>query len=63
MKTFDERDGRIEYRVDGELHRSNGPAIFWSTNSWNWYANGLWHRYYGITSSGGLWYIHGVFVK
>jgi len=34
----------IEYRLDGLLHREDGPAIEWVNGDKNWYVNGKLHR-------------------
>lgn len=53
----------IRYRLDGKLHRANGPAIIWSESSWVWHRNGERHRYYGYCTSYGGWYMHGRVIK
>lgn len=53
---------RIEYRLDGELHRRDGPAIIWSNGREEWYQYGRLHRDNGpaITWSNGTqeWWIN-----
>ena len=38
--------GLTEYRIGGNLHRPNGPAIVWH-DRWAWCLYNLPHRYYG----------------
>ena len=33
-------DGTQEWRLDGKLHREDGPAVEWSNGSREWYLNG-----------------------
>ena len=40
MEIFKYKD-RIEYRVDGKLHREDGPAIEHSDGSKEWWVNGV----------------------
>lgn len=55
---------RTEFRVNGKLHREDGPAVIWNDGTENWYQNGRLHRedgpartwYDGSTT----WYIDGV---
>jgi hypothetical protein len=56
---------RFEYRIDGKLHRPNGPAIsFRESNYCQWYLNGKVHRYYGsVVADSDDWVIHGRRVK
>lgn len=35
---------RVEYRLNGKLHREDGPAIEFEDGSYEWYLNGLLHR-------------------
>src|ERR1700691_4077197 len=37
-------DGSIEYYLNGELHRENGPAIIYPNGSIYYYLNGKSHR-------------------
>lgn len=37
------RPDRVEYWLNGKLHREDGPAIEWSDGSKFWYVNGLCH--------------------
>jgi hypothetical protein len=52
-----------EHRVNGELHRPNGPARIWSTGVKAWFLFGKYHRYYGPSSTNGHWRIHNRFIK
>lgn len=62
-----EFSSRIDYELDGKLHRPNGPARIWDARIWGvceaWALYGNWHRYYGPGDSVGSWYMHGVCVK
>jgi hypothetical protein len=61
-----EDDHFIRYRLDGEVHRANGPAIIWKNNGeWVWRMRGTRHRYYGPTNSYGTgnWCIHDRIIK
>ena len=57
------KHGNIEYRVDGKLHRHDGPAIEWTDGTKEWYLYGYRHRDgapavihpEGVT----LWYFNG----
>jgi hypothetical protein len=40
-------DGTQEWRVDGLLHRLDGPARIWPDGHQEWWANGLLHRIAG----------------
>ena len=54
----------MKYRLDGRMHRVNGPASIWDDESkWVWWLRGRWHRYYGPCSSYGCWCIQGRLVK
>ena len=39
-----ELNDKIEYRLNGKLHRENGPAIIWANGDKEWYINGKLHR-------------------
>lgn len=53
----------IEYhQLNGELHRSDGPAISYD-DTWGWYLYGNFHRYYGPAENCNSWWIFGVIVK
>lgn len=54
---------RIEYRVNDEWHRTNGPAFLWYDGDFDWYLFGEQHRYYGPVNLGENWWIHGEYVK
>ena len=34
-------NGRQEWRLDGELHREDGPAVKYSNTVFQWYLNGV----------------------
>lgn len=65
MKEEYEDGVRHEYRLDGNLHRVNGPARIWKANgAWSWWQRGRYNRYYGPqNASNGTWWINGVRVK
>ena len=54
---------RIEYRVNGLLHREDGPAQIWDTGTIAWCLNGRLHREDGpaVIYPNGLmeWYKNG----
>lgn len=57
---------RTEWRLNGHLHRSDGPAIEWDNGHQQWYMWGLLHRDDGpavITFNTESWWTHGTFVK
>jgi hypothetical protein len=39
-----ELEDRVEYRLNGKLHREDGPAVEWFNNYKIWYKNGKRHR-------------------
>ena len=52
-------DGSIEYRLNGKLHREDGPAKIWPNGSIAWCLNGKLHRTGGpaaIFPSDIIWY-------
>jgi hypothetical protein len=57
-----DRVGGFEYKVNGKLHRVNGPAL--SVTHMNlyrglWWLSGKRHRYYGPIRPGDTrWWIH-----
>jgi len=38
------KHGIHEYKVDGKLHREDGPALITDDGYQSWYKNGKWHR-------------------
>jgi hypothetical protein len=52
------------WRLKGELHRVNGPAIEWPSGTKEWWVNGKRHRLDGpaIEDSDGdkRWYLNGI---
>lgn len=55
-----------EYRRNGVLHRTNGPAITFHEGYWHWRLYGKRHRYYGPSdrfAGRDTWYIHGGYMK
>ena len=66
MKNYDKKeidnDGTIEYTLNGQLHRTDGPAIEWFNGDKSWYINGQYHRLDGpaIEWADGykFWYIN-----
>ena len=55
-------EDRLEYQLNGQLHRANGPASLWDTGERFWYLFGKPHRYYG-PSEWEDWQIHGKYVE
>lgn len=39
-----EKDGVLVWRLDGELHCEEGPAVKYPDGSWEWYRHGKIHR-------------------
>jgi len=37
-------DGTQFWRLNGKLHRTDGPAVIWADGSQNWWLNGKKHR-------------------
>jgi len=37
-------NGTVEWRLDGLLHRDDGPAVIWPDNVQSWYQHGVRHR-------------------
>ena len=62
MITFSKRIKPIEYRVNGYLHRVNGPAYIHG-DWWAWRLYSKEHRYYGVQSAIGGWWVNGVHLK
>ena len=60
---IEEPDGRKDWFLNGELHRTDGPATEWPDGSKYWYLNGELHRTDGpaIECSDGrkYWYLNG----
>ena len=53
-----------EHRVNGVLHKSNGPARIWDNGNEVWFLHGDWPRYYGPSNLfQSLWMIHGTLVE
>lgn len=56
-------DGIKTWRLDGELHRKNGPAVIYPDGSKDWYVNGKLHRVTGPAmtdpNGAGDWYLNG----
>lgn len=42
FKQYD--NGNKEWRLDGKLHREDGPAFEWNSGSKEWWLNGRLHR-------------------
>ena len=67
MKNYDKKeidnDGTIEYTLNGQLHRTDGPAIEYANGDKYWYINGQRHRDNGpaVEYAHGTkcWYING----
>ncbi|MDP2696414.1 MAG: hypothetical protein Q8O87_04190 [bacterium] len=58
-----EHGNRVEWRLDGERHRDDGPAVEWSNGTKSWYINGKCHREDGPAVEGFAgdkwWYLNG----
>lgn len=65
IEKIENSSGLVEYRLNGAIHRTNGPAYYLDGVVWSWYLFGKWHRYYGPVSGYNEkdWYIHGNMVK
>lgn len=57
-------DGTKGWRVDGQYHREDGPAVIEPSGAWFWYKNGVLHRTDGPAAvyADGIeeWWIGGV---
>ena len=57
-------DGSKEWRLNGKLHRTDGPAIEYADGSKEWYLNGKCHREDGpaVEYADGtkFWFLNGV---
>lgn len=51
------------YDLNGDWHRSNGPAYVWASGFGEWMLFDKEHRYYGPQRKDGDWYIHGNRIK
>ena len=55
---------RVEYRLNGKLHREDGPAIEWTNGRKEWWINGERHREDGPaivrTNGPNRWYMNGI---
>ena len=62
---IDRYDGMlcIMYELNGQKHRSTGPAIIWRNAHWSWHLNGKDHRYYGPQNNDNEWWMYGVNIK
>jgi len=59
-----EYDLCAEFRVNGDLHKPNGPAVIWANGDWDWWLFGMFHRYYGpVDADNEEWWIHDVRIK
>jgi len=65
MKTYIvkvEDDGSKEWRLNGQLHREDGPAVEWANGNKEWYFNGDLHREDGpaveYASGSKYWYLN-----
>ena len=64
VKRIDYSNGDIEFRLDGKLHRVNGPADYLDHQRLKtWWLHGRMHRYYGPYNIDGNWVIHGTIIK
>ena len=57
-------DNSTEWRLDGEKHREDGPAVEWANGYKAWYLNGKKHREDGpaVVDANGdeYWYLKGI---
>jgi hypothetical protein len=55
---------RVEYRLNGKLHREDGPAIEWASGNKSWWFNGKCHRTDGpareLVNGDKEWYLNGL---
>ena len=54
--------GTIKYRLDGKLHRDDGPAVMFAEGGLVWHNHGSYHRLDGpsiIAESQLWWYLYG----
>ena len=56
---FIDDDFIVEHRLNGILHRPNGPSEIWRNGDWGWWLYDKRHRYYGPQSWHGSWFTHG----
>lgn len=58
-----DRDGNVCWRLNGQLHRTDGPAVEYYNGTRCWYVNGQRHRTDGpaVESANGdrEWYLNG----
>lgn len=62
VKTVNSYTGNTEWKVDGVLHRDDGPALIGRNGDQFWYQNGVIHRNKGpaaITKHGKIWAANG----
>ena len=56
-------DGSQRWFLNGQLHRTDGPAVIWTVGSQSWYLNGQLHRTDGPaviwTDGSQSWYLNG----
>jgi hypothetical protein len=56
-------DGTKQWKLNGKLHREDGPAIEWSNGAKEWWLNGKRHRVDGpaveFASGSKFWYSNG----
>ena len=61
-----DQDGTKRYYLDGQLHRTDGPAIEWANGDKLWYLNGQPHRTDGpaVECADGYksWYVQGEYL-
>jgi len=58
-----EYEDKVEYTLNGEFHREDGPAIEYTNGSKYWYLNGKLHRVDGpaveYADGDKFWYLYG----
>jgi hypothetical protein len=60
------KTGRMEWRLDGLLHREDGPAYINDIGDEYWYLYGLFHREDGPAIKAHnyvSWYFHGKYIR
>jgi hypothetical protein len=61
---FEYKNGRKEWRLNGKLHRIDGPAMEWISGTKQWFINGKLHRTDGpaieLASGSNSWWVNGI---
>ena len=60
-------DRTKRWRLNGKLHREDGPAVEWASGTKRWHLNGELHREDGpaieYANGGNYWYFNGKLIK